>query len=45
MKNIQASAVLECSLHVIEDMPCNTDLEVYPLNIEDPWTDILASVA
>ena len=26
-------------------MLCTKDLEVYPFNMEDPWTDILASVA
>ena len=45
VKNPQANAVLERVHQVIGDMLRTKDLEVYPFNMEDPWTDILASVA
>ena len=45
VKNPQANAVLDRVHQIVGDMLCTKDLEVYPFNIEDPWTEILSSVA
>ena len=45
VKNPQANAILERIHQVVQDMLRTHDLENYDLDQNDPWSDILASVA
>ena len=45
VKNPQANAILERIHQVIQDMLRTHALEDYDFNMDDPWSDILASVA